>query len=147
MRTSSGSEGNWQRLIAGVRPYWGRDVSVSLEEKATDAVDGHQFVQLSLGLSFKDYQRSGLGLIHASSRYDPVVEKQLKHQVGLRLESLSGLFIVDFSSASLDYDNEQVTPQLLRELKSPRFPSRMGFVHDPWLRELLTDVKDCASYR
>ncbi len=136
---------DWGRLVADLSPYRGRDISVVLRGKKVPlppddpAKDDGHFTHFYLALPPRiaqvGYVRSG------PSDEDPEVVRQLRHQTGLRLRSLSRQFNVYFTSGLLEFTYDRVTPELCGLLIDPNLPQELSVVHDVWIRRLLGDER------
>ncbi|HLF54180.1 MAG TPA: hypothetical protein VI612_00480 [Candidatus Nanoarchaeia archaeon] len=149
---------DWSLILEGIRSYKGVVIPVTLQERKVpipppnpaqaDGVFSHFYLELPL----RDHSCATLGYVHRERRrrqgfkpHAPEVLEQLKHQTALRLEGLSGLSSVYFSSDLLGYDSASVTPWLCSQLKSPSLPAEIDIVHDPWITSLLSDAGSLSA--
>ena len=120
-----------------------------MEEEALGE-DVHRFMQISLVVPVgNDKLYNVMGNVHTDEfrNYDPFVVKQIKHQTALRLESLSEIYLIDFSSSLLKCSGERVDKNLVSRLKSSDLPDEIDLLHDPWIKSLLSAVQGFSLYR
>lgn len=148
---------DWGLMLDSVGSYKGAVLPVALQEKVVpmpppdpahgDGLFSHFYLELPRG-----YNIATLGHAQRERRrkqvfkpHSPQVLEQVKHQTALRLEGLSRLCAVYFSSDLLGYDSAPVTSWLCNELKSPNLPAEIDVVHDDWITDLLRDAYSLSA--
>ena len=124
----------WDRMMESVRPYRGSQISVALADREVHPSVGY----VHLVLPFGGYDRATLGYAKLTSGvYAADVMRQIRHQTGLRLESLLPNFAIDFSAPLLGVGRTPVTIDFCASLKSPDLPGILDVIKDPWIDKLI----------